>query len=195
MDHFFTNELVLENERAKLEPLEERHFDLLWPIAAQKEIWEFTSAKVYSFADFETYFNQALTERKTGLAYPFAIYDKKEKRYAGSTRYGNISFAHKKMEIGWTWYHPELQRTGLNRNCKFLLLRHGFETLDLNRIELKTSLKNLKSQTAIGKIGALKEGILRNHFINDDGTVRHTVFFSIIKEEWPEVRNTIFREF
>lgn len=195
MDHFFTTDIVLENERARLEPLTEAHYSLLWPVAAKKEIWEFTTAKINAEEDFRSYFDTALLERKDGLSYPFVIYDKKHERYAGSTRYGNISFPHKKLEIGWTWYDPELQKSGLNRSCKFLLLSYGFETLDLNRIELKTSHKNIKSQTAIGKIGATQEGVLRNHFINDDGTIRHSFVFSIIKEEWPEIRNTIFREY
>ncbi len=192
---FFYNELVLETERARLEPLTETHFDLLWPIAAEKEIWAFTSAKINSKKDFQKYFDTALQERKNKSSYPFAIYDKREKRYAGSTRYGNISFENKKVEIGWTWYHPELQATGLNRACKFLLLRYGFEELQLNRIELKTALTNIKSQNAIAKLGATKEGVLRKHMINDDGTVRDTVFFSIIDEDWPRIRNTVFREY
>ena len=192
---FFHNDLVLETERALLEPLTERHFELLWPIAAEKDIWAFTSAKINSQKDFKNYFDTALQERKNKSSYPFAIYDKREKRYAGSTRYGNISFENKKVEIGWTWYHPQLQATGLNRACKFLLLRYGFEELQLNRIELKTALTNIKSQNAIAKLGATKEGVLRKHMINDDGTVRDTVFFSIIDEEWPRIRNTVFREY
>ncbi len=195
MTNFFDQDLSMETERARLEPLSEQHFELLWPIAAVSEIWEFTSAKIQTKSDFRTYFDTALLERQQQTAYPFAIYDKREKRYAGCTRYGNISFANKKAEIGWTWYHPELQATGLNRACKFLLLQYGFETLQLNRIELKTSHKNIKSQTAIGKLGATKEGVLRKHQINDDGTVRDTVFFSIIDEEWPRIRDTVFREY
>ena len=126
-------------------------------------------------------FDQALKEKAANSSYPFAIFDKKQNRYAGSTRFGNISFENKRMEIGWTWYHPELQRTGLNRQCKFMLLSYGFETLGLNRIELKTSHLNNKSQTAMEKIGAVKEGTLRNHMINEDGTVRSTVYFSFLK--------------
>ena len=195
MNDLFNIELVLENERARLEPLTEEHFAQLWPVAAEKEIWEFTSAKINSEKDFRVYFDTALRERKNKTAYPFAIYDKREKRYAGCTRYGNISFENKKVEIGWTWYHPQLQATGLNRSCKFLLLQYGFENLLLNRIELKTSFTNTRSQNAIAKLGATREGILRKHMINDDGTVRDTVFFSIVDDEWPRLRNTVFREY
>jgi RimJ/RimL family protein N-acetyltransferase len=192
MENFFTREILLENERARLEPLNLDHYDCLWPIAQQQELWRFTSARVKGEDDFKKYFYQALEERKNGLSYPFAIFDKRENRYAGSTRFGNISLEHKRLEIGWTWYHPELQRTGLNRACKFLLLSYGFEELGVRRIELKTSITNEKSRLAIAKIGATQEGILRKYMINDDGSRRDSVVFSIIDEEWPVIKQTIF---
>lgn len=194
-EHFCEELHVLENERAKLEPLCEKHFMNLFAIAMQREIWEFTSAKVRNEEDFSRYFNTALNERRLGLSYPFAVYDKESGIYAGCTRYGNISFPNRRLEIGWTWYKPSLQRTGINKACKFLLLSYGFETLDLNRIELKTSILNLKSQGAMLKIGAVKEGILRKHMIAEDGTVRDTVYFSFIKEDWQGIKQNIFQEF
>ena len=194
-DNFFEQDHTLENKLARLEPLTEKHFDLLLPIAMHTELWEFTSAKVRSEADFKRYFDTALAEKKAGRSYPFAIFDKQQNQYAGSTRYANISFPDKRLEIGWTWYHPALQRSGINKATKILLLNFGFEQLNLNRIELKTSLLNLKSQGAMLKIGAVKEGVLRRHGINEDGIVRDTVYFSFIKEEWPEIKSTIFKEF
>lgn len=194
-NQFFEQEFVLENERVRLEPLTEKHFEMLLPIAMQKEIWEFTTAKVSTEADFKKYFDTALVEKKAQTAYPFAIYDKQNNCYAGSTRFANISFENKRLEIGWTWYAPKLQRTGVNKATKFLLLSFGFETLGLNRIELKTSSTNLKSQGAMLKIGAVKEGVFRNHIVNDDGTIRHTMYFSFIKEDWPQIKASIFSEF
>jgi RimJ/RimL family protein N-acetyltransferase len=195
MNDFFINELILENDRAKLEPLTEKHYDLLWPIAQQEELWRFTSARVRKEADFKKYFYKALAERKDEISYPFAIFDKQENRYAGSTRYGNISFEHKRLEIGWTWYDPQLQRTGLNRACKFLLLSYVFEKLLFHRVELKTSSTNEKSQVAIAGIGAVKEGVLRNHMINEDGTRRDSVLFSITDEDWPAIRQGVFKAY
>lgn len=195
INNFTEQEFILENDRARLEPLAEKHFNELLPIAMEREIWEFTSADVKTAADFRRYFDTALAERKAGNAYPFAIYDKQAGCYAGCTRYGNISMPNKRVEIGWTWYKPSMQRTGINKACKFLLLSFGFDQLDLNRIELKTSLLNLKSQGAMLKIGAVKEGILRKHMIAENGTVRDTVYFSFIKEEWPAIRQTIFKDF
>ena len=194
-DNFFEQEHILENERARLEPLAEKHFELLLPIAMHTELWQFTGAKVRCPADFKRYFDTALAEKKAGSCYPFAIFDKQHNQYAGCTRYGNISFSNKRVEIGWTWYHPALQRSGINKASKFLLLSFGFETLGLNRIELKTSVLNLKSQGAMLKIGAVKEGVLRNHMINEDGLVRDTMYFSFIAQDWPHIKETIFKEF
>lgn len=194
-DYFFEGEFILENERARLEPLTEKHFYLLLPIALEREIWEFASADVRNEIDFRRYFNKALQERTEGKSYPFVIYDKQANCYAGSTRYANISMPDKRLEIGWTWYKPLLQRTGINKACKSLLLNFGFDKLELNRIELKTSQLNIKSQGAMLKIGAVKEGVLRKHTISENGTVRDTVYFSFIKEDWPAIKTTIFNEF
>lgn len=187
-DHFFETNHVLENSRARLEPLEERHYALLLPIAMEKILWQFSTTNILSEPDFRKYFDTALAEKKAGTAYPFAVYDKLNNCYGGCTRYGNIAFEHKRLEIGWTWYHPKLQGSGLNKACKSLLLHFAFEQLQLNRVELKTSHLNLKSQAAMLKIGAVKEGTLRNHMINENGMIRHTVFFSFIKEEWPATK-------
>lgn len=195
MSYPLEGNIILENDIARLEPLEEKHFELLLPVALNIELWQFTGAYITDEKSFREYFNTALKERADNLSYPFAIYDKRINEYVGSTRYANISFPNKRLEIGWTWYHPKVQRTGINKNCKFLLLSYGFNILDLNRIELKTSHLNFKSQGAMLKIGAVKEGVLRRHYINDNGVVRDTVYFSFIKEEWPQIRQTIFAEF
>ena len=194
-DDFFDQQIILEDELVKLEPLEEKHYELLLPVALHKELWLFTGAKVNSVSDFRRYFDTALNEKQNKRSYPFAYFNKKTQEYAGSTRYANIDFPNKKLEIGWTWIHPNLQGTGFNKHCKFLLLSYGFDKLLLNRIELKTSLLNLKSQKAMLKIGAVKEGILRRHSINEDGLVRDTVYFSFISDEWPVTREKIFKEF
>lgn len=193
--NFLNEHIILDNDRSLLEPLEEKHFPLLWPIAAERALWQFTQADIKTEDDFRRYFDKALQERKEGSSYPFAIYDKQNDCYAGCTRFGNISLRDKRQEIGWTWYKTSLQRTGINKATKFLLLSFGFENLELNRIELKTSHLNLKSQGAMLKIGAVKEGVLRKHSIADNGFVRDTVYFSFIKEEWPEIKNRVFSEF
>lgn len=194
-DDFFDQPIILEDDLVRIEPLEEKHYELLLPVAMHKQLWLFTGAKVNSPEDFKRYFDTALKEKQQQKAYPFAYFNKNTNQYAGSTRYGNIDFPNKKVEIGWTWLHPGLHGTGFNKHCKFLLLSYGFEQLDLNRVELKTSLLNLISQKAMLNIGAVKEGVLRRHSINEDGLVRDTVYFSFIKEEWPGIKSTIFKEF
>lgn len=193
--NFFDQDIILEDDLVRIEPLEEKHFEWLMPVAMQESLWLFTVAKINSAETFRKYFDTALEEKRNKKSYPFAYYNKQTQQYVGSTRYGNIEFAHKKLEIGWTWIHPSMQGTGFNKHCKFLLLSFGFETLGMNRIELKTSLLNLKSQKAMLKIGATKEGIFRKNIINDDGTLRDTVYFSFINDEWPTVKRNIFNEF
>jgi N-acetyltransferase len=193
--NFFKEEILLENNRARLEPLKEEHFQHLLPIALQQNLWKFVPSQIKNEADFRKYFDTALAEKNNDVAYPFAIYDKLNNCYAGCTRYGGISFANKRLEIGWTWYSTPLQKTGINKATKFLLLSYGFDVLHLNRIELKTSLLNLPSQGAMLKIGAVKEGIFRHHVINEDGTIRDSVYFSFIKPDWQNIKETIFKEF
>jgi len=194
-ENFFDQQIILEDDLVRIEPLEEKHFDLLLPTAMEPSLWLFTVAKINSPESFRKYFDTALEEKRNKRSYPFAYFDKKNQQYVGSTRFGNIEFAHKKVEIGWTWIHPSLQGTGFNKHCKFLLLRFGFETLGLNRIELKTNLLNLKSQKAMLKIGAVKEGIFRKNIINEDGSLRDTVYFSFINDEWQSIKQKNFKEF
>jgi RimJ/RimL family protein N-acetyltransferase len=195
-DNFFDKALVLETERARLEPLTHEHFEPLKAIAlSNQDIWKFTLANITDDESFTTYFNTALKERENKTAYPFAMFDKQENRYAGCTRYANISFRDKRLEIGWTWIDPLIQGSGLNKHNKFLMLDHAFEKLELNRVELKTAGTNLKSQRAMEKIGAIREGVLRKHSINDAGITRDTVYYSFVNDEWPQVRSTIFGEF
>ncbi len=194
-DNFFEQEIILEDERARLEPLTGKHVEALMAIAlSYSDIWKFTLANIVDEKSFTTYFNTALKERENKASYPFAMFDKKENRYVGCTRYANISFKDKRLEIGWTWIDPLLQGSGINKHNKFLMLQFAFETLNLNRVELKTAGTNLKSQRAMEKIGAVREGVLRKHSINDVGAIRDTVYYSFINDEWPQIKETIFKE-
>jgi N-acetyltransferase len=193
--NFFTTPLILEDEVVRIEPLEEKHFELLLPTALQQDLWRFTIQKINSPDDFRKYFDTALKEKEEKKSYPFAYFNKQTQQYCGSTRYGNIDFNNKGLEIGWTWVNQLLHGKGFNKHCKFLLLSYGFEQLGLNRIQLKTSHLNLRSQKAMLKIGAVPEGVFRNHIINEDGTIRHSHYFSFIKEDWPVTKENIFKEF
>ena len=195
MQQLFSMPVILQNKKARLIPLQKEHFEELNSIAFDESLWKYTITKIYTEDDLRNYIEIAIEEREKFQSYPFVIYDVATGKIAGSTRYGNISPEHRRVEIGWTWYSPVFQRTGLNRACKFELLQYAFEKLNCIRVELKTGSLNLTSQTAIAKIGATKEGILRKHMIQEDGSFRDTVYFSILQDEWPSVKQSIFMEF
>ena len=194
-EKFFKEQFILENKRAKLTPLQKDDLSRLDKVAYDPQIWKLGMSNIKEPKDLEAYINTALKERENKLSYPFLIFDKQNNSVAGSTRFRNISFEHKRLEIGWTWMHPKFQGTGLNKACKFLLLQFAFEVLQFNRVELKTDLLNQQSQKAMKKIGAKEEGIFRKHQITSSGRIRDSIFFSIINNEWEEIKKTIFKEF
>jgi RimJ/RimL family protein N-acetyltransferase len=132
-----------------------------------------------------------LSRAEKGTDLPFVAIQLSTGRVAGATRYLNIMPKDRGLEIGGTWYGPEFQRTPVNTECKYLLLRHAFETLGCIRVQLKTDLRNERSQKAIERLGAVREGVLRNHMILPDGRYRHSVFYSILDTEWPDVKNRL----
>ena len=138
--------------------------------------------------DMSAYVELALREQTKGSALPFALIERNSGRVIGSTRYGNIDRDHHRVEIGWTWVARPWQRTPINTEAKYLLLRHAFETLNCIRVELKTDSLNERSRSAILRIGAREEGTFRNHMITASGRIRHTVYFSILDSEWPQIK-------
>jgi len=186
---------VLENKRVLLQPLQAADVEVLLPVALQPVLWKVSTTKVREKSDLEKYVQTALADRERGEAIPFLVIDKQENRVAGSTRFAAISRQHRRTEIGYTWIAPPLQGTGLNKAMKFAMLQHAFEVMELNRVELKTNELNTQSRNAILSIGAQQEGILRHHMVNSDGGLRNTVYFSILKEEWPEIKERIFAKY
>jgi RimJ/RimL family protein N-acetyltransferase len=138
--------------------------------------------------DMRAYIEEALLAQASGTALPFATVEQASGRVIGSTRYANIEATHRRLEIGWTWIAPRWQRTAVNTEAKYLMLRHAFETLGCQRVEFKTDSLNERSRNAILRLGAKEEGTFRNHMIAYTGRVRHSVYFSIIETEWPEVK-------
>jgi RimJ/RimL family protein N-acetyltransferase len=183
--------VVLESERVKLVPLESAHFDELIRCSQDKAIWEFITIDGTDPSELRSALKSAMLMRMSGDQYPFVIIDKLKGNIMGSTRLMDIQPVHKGLEIGWTWYDPAYWRTGYNRECKLLLLTYCFEELKAIRVQLKTWDKNWRSRKAIEGIGAKFEGILRNHMIRYDGLIRDTAYFSIINEEWDEVKEQL----
>ena len=137
------------------------------------------------------YIGIALREQNQGVSLPFALVERGTGRLIGSTHYGNIDRTNHRVEIGWTWVGREWQRTAINTEAKYLLLKHAFETLGCIRVELKTDSLNERSRAAILRIGAREEGTFRNHMITASGRIRHTVYYSIVDSEWPSVKARI----
>ena len=171
----------------RLEPLEERHREPLRAAADDERIWEHT-VSVAKGPGFDEWFLNALTLRDRGHEIPFAVRLDARGRVVGSTRLLNPVPRHKRVEIGATWYCPDVWGTVVNTECKLLLLGHAFEVAGANRVELCTDLLNRRSQAAIAKLGAFREGVLRAHMVVRDGRLRDSVLFSIIRTEWPGVK-------
>jgi RimJ/RimL family protein N-acetyltransferase len=181
--------VTLEGRIVRLEPLGLQHVAGLYEAAQDSSIWLYMYYDPsHAVADAEHMITMALQEQKAGTELPFAIIERATNTVIGSTRYLDINVHNHGIEIGWTWLTPSVQRTGVNTECKYLLLRHAFEDLGAIRVQLKTDSRNTKSQRAIERLGAVKEGILRNHRILPDGYYRHSVYYSIIDSEWPAVK-------
>jgi len=192
----FDKNIHLENERVRLEPLTMGHIDSLTPIAINNpNLLQYSPPKFGTVDSLKDYIERYVKMRAQQLIYAFAIFDKEKEQYAGSTSFMNISQVDQRLEIGSTWIGKPFQRTGLNRHCKYLLMQYVFETLQFERLELRTDERNIQSQTAIKAIGAQYEGLLRSHLLMSDGFRRNTVCFSILKHEWPQIKSTIFRSF
>jgi len=187
--HWSTTE-TLKGRHVSLEPLSLDHVAGLQEAARDGELWNLWFTSVPKPESAREYIEQALALRDLGKAMPFAVRDAKGD-IVGSTRYCNIEAEHKRLEIGWTWYAERVQRTALNTEAKLLLLSNAFETLGAIAVEFRTNWFNHRSRTAIARLGAKQDGVLRNHMLMADGTRRDTVVFSILDSEWPAVKKNL----
>jgi RimJ/RimL family protein N-acetyltransferase len=187
---FFVEPPVLIGNFVTIEPLALRHAQALFEIGSDPGIWRWLPESHFTTEqDAENYIGRALELRETGEEFPFAVTDLASGRLAGTTRYLEISETNRGIEIGWTWYGVDFQRTPVNTETKLLLMEYAFEKMNAIRLQLKTDSRNLRSQTAIQRIGATLEGTLRNHrILPKDGYIRDTVYFSVIDSEWPAVK-------
>ncbi|UCS94609.1 GNAT family N-acetyltransferase [Echinicola marina] len=183
--------LSLEGEKVQLIPLEELHKKALLEAASDGKLWELWFTSVPSENTIDHYINEALAQKETGTSMPFVIIEKSSNKIIGSTRFCNIAAAHRRLEIGFTWYAKSHQGTGTNAECKYLLLQYAFETLNCIAVQFKTDWFNTNSRNAIARLGAKQDGILRNDRLNADGTFRDTVVFSIIAQEWHGVKKNL----
>lgn len=184
--------VVLTGQHVRLEPLAEKHIPGLAEIGVGQTFWDFmVYGDIATIEDMRGWVQDILSRAERGTDLPFVAIHLASGRVAGASRYLNIMPKDRGLEVGGTWYGLEFQRTPVNTECKYLLLQHAFETLGCIRVQLKTDLRNERSQKAIERIGAVKEGVLRNHMILPDGRIRDSVFYSILDTEWPEVKKRL----
>lgn len=176
-----------------LEVLTEAHFRPLWEVAQHPEIWRFMPFDASSYASFAKYLSRSLAQRDQGQTFPFVTIDLASGEPVGATSFLALDAHNRHVEIGATWITPQSQRTAINTEAKLLQLTDAFERLDCLRVELKTDSLNQRSQAAIKRLGATEEGTFRNHMIMPDGRIRHTVWFSITREEWPAAKRQLHK--
>jgi RimJ/RimL family protein N-acetyltransferase len=178
---------TLTGRRVQLEPLAESHREGLRAAANDPRIWQHMIVPLLG-AEFDISFDQSLAQHASGQRVPFAVRRLAADRLIGSTSYIEPNERHKRVEIGATWYVPEEWGTAVNPECKFLLMQHAFEVMGVNRVSFITDVRNERSQAAIAKLGAVREGVLRSHMVVQGGRIRDSVQFSIIASEWPAVK-------
>ena len=183
--------VTLEGRHVRLEPLTLAHQTGLCAVGLDPELWRWIAAPVHDAAGMRAYIEEALAWQQAGTALPFATVEKATNKPIGSTRFGNIERAHRRLEIGWTWVAKPWQRSPVNTEAKYLMLRHAFETLGCMRVELKTDSLNEKSRNAMLRLGCKEEGTFRNHIITSTSRIRHSVWFSVIDSEWPGVKERL----
>ena len=185
--------VTLEGSAVRLEPIRREHAELFWDVAKNdlEDIFRWIPYAMKTREDFRTLIDKAFAEQERGESAVFASVERGSGQTIGSTRFMNIDRANRRVEIGSTWIAPAWQRTAVNTEAKYLMLRHAFEVWGCMRVELKTDALNQKSRNAILRIGAKEEGTLRRHLVTWTGRVRDTVYFSILDDEWAAVKSAL----
>jgi N-acetyltransferase len=186
MPEHWVKPVTLIGSIVRLEPLSLGHLDGLAEVAFEPSIWRWTLARPTDVDGLRAWMDSAIAHADDGSEMPFATVDVSTGRPIGSSRFMSIVPEHRRLEIGWTWIAPAWQRRGANQEAKYLQLRHAFEDLGANRVEFKTDSLNDKANPALLAIGATFEGTFRNHMIMPEGRLRHSNYYSVTKEEWPD---------
>ncbi len=188
-------QMEIIHERAKLRLMDNTDVETLFSIVeGNRDIWAYLISKMDSVQDMQQYVQKAIKGYGRGTQIPLVVVDQQTNKIVGSTRLYNISVEDKTVELGQTWYHPSVQRTSINTECKYMLLQYAFEKLHMLRVQIKTDARNEKAQRAIERLGAVKEGVLRNERKLPNGYVRDAVVYSIISSEWPGVKEQLLEK-
>jgi N-acetyltransferase len=185
---------TLEGPLVRLEPLTTDHVEALCRVGLDERIWEWNPFGVYTPAEMAAYVGEAIALRERGAAFPFATIERATGTVVGSSRFGAIDEKNRRVEIGWTWLGPRWWRSGINTDAKRRMLGHAFEAWACRRVEFKTDARNERSRAAIERLGAKFEGTLRHHMVTRTERMRDSVYYSILADEWPNVRSSLDQE-
>lgn len=191
MNNHWLYETILKGKLVTLAPLKREHATALLDAAADGELWNLWYTSVPNIKTIDAYLDQAFKDQSDGRALLFTVIDNATQKIIGTTRYCNADSLNQRVEIGYTWYAKSFQRTGINTECKYLLLTHAFETLNSIAVEFRTHWHNQASRAAIARLGAKQDGVLRNHQKSAEGIYRDTIVFSIIDQEWQAVKKSL----
>ena len=187
--------VTLADQKIELVPITLEHIKEMRTLSSDSDIWTWYTPDLSDPDDLAKWMSNRMVETENGTKMTYAVRLLETDQIIGATSYGNIDWEEKGIEIGWTWLGKEFIGTGINRHMKFLMLKHAFEIMGTERLELRTDEENIRSRRAMEKIGAKHDGTLRNHRSTQGGRRRNTVVYSIIRSEWPEMRKTIFKDF
>lgn len=183
----FNSEIILENDRALLRPLKPSDYDILLEFSINEPtLWQYSLIPANGPENLKAYMDKAFTDRDNKISYPFIVFDKESEGYAGSTRFYDFQAGHNTTQLGYTWYGKKFWGTGLNKNCKYLMLEYAFETLDLFRVEFRADNNNERSIAAMKSLGCKVEGVLRQNCAAGDAR-RDSIILSILQSEWYDV--------
>ncbi len=189
-------DLILETNRALLRPLDKNDYDVFLQLAKQDlGMWNYFSLNLADEAQLKKWFDMAFVDKAANTRRPFTIIDKQNGQTGGSSSLGNISFHDLRAEIGWSWLGKDFRSTGLNRHAKYAMMKYAFEELHFERIEFKTDVLNERARQGLRNVGGIEEGILRSHMTMWNNRRRTSIYYSVLKEEWPGLKETIFKGF
>lgn len=191
-DKHFPPGFFLETPRVLLQPMEKDDLEKFLAISQSDSLWKYFTRELNDENQLRLWVNDAIEDKSASKRMPFTVIEKETGCVCGSTSFGNISFFDKRIEIGWSWVGKQYLGSGINRHCKYALLKYAFETMQFERVEIKTDVLNSRARQALRNIGATEEGVLRSHMQMPHGRRRDSVFYSILRNEWEQVKTNSF---
>jgi len=186
--------LILETERVLLRPVEESDFDTFFHLAQDGGMWKYFALNLADKDDLQKWMEVAFADKAAGTRRPFTIIDKSGNQIAGSSSMGNIAYHDLRLEIGWSWLGKDFRSSGVNFHAKYSMMRYAFDELNFERVEFKTDLLNERAKQGLRKVGGKEEGVLRSHMTMWNNRRRDSIYFSVIKNEWLQLKETVFKD-